>query len=319
MRMNGLKGILTLFYRVLMSGNHNLDIQTYSLEEILGLFDLNHHLTVEDMKRAKKKVLMLHPDKSNMDSKYFLFYKKAYEVIFQFYEHQQKQNRPVPTEEPVYKPKEESYNKSAQQKINESMKQGGEGAFQNKFNQLFEENMAHKPDPSKNAWFTQVHADINVPTDGVSAKNMGQAFQQIKQQTSGLVRYQGVQDMVQRQGGSSFYDEDDSGDYVSCDPFGKLKFDDLRKVHKDETVFSVSEQDFQKVKTYGSVDEFNRARSQHSYDPMETEKANQILRQQEEQKQVQMMQREYQSKLQTEQYEKKNRTILSSFLQIKGT
>jgi hypothetical protein len=62
-----------------MSGNHNLDIHTYSLEETLGLFDLNHQLSVEDMKRAKKKVLMLHPDKSRMDAKYFLFYKKAYE------------------------------------------------------------------------------------------------------------------------------------------------------------------------------------------------------------------------------------------------
>lgn len=316
--MNRGKGNLNPFYSI-MSGNHNLDIHTYSLEEILGLFDLNHQLSVEDMKRAKKKVLMLHPDKSRMDAKYFLFYKKAYEVIFQFYEHQQKQNIQVPTEEPVYKPKEESYNESAQRKINESMKQGGEDAFQNKFNQLFEDNMSQKPDPSKNAWFTQTQADIDVPTEGVSSKNMGQAFQQIKQQTSGLVRYQGVQDMVQRQGGSSFYDDDDSqGGYVSSDPFGKLKFDDLRKVHKDETVFSVSEQDFQKVQTYGSVDEFNRARSQHNYDPMEEEKANQILKQQEAQKQQQMMQREYKSKLQTKQYEEKNKTVLSSFLQIKG-
>ena len=74
-----------------MSQNHNLDINSYNLEELLGLFDLQYELNMEDMKRAKKKVLMLHPDKSRMDAKYFLFYKKAYEMIYQFFTHQQKQ------------------------------------------------------------------------------------------------------------------------------------------------------------------------------------------------------------------------------------
>ena len=43
---------------------HNLNIQTYSLDEILGLFDLNdYNISVQDLKQAKKRVLMLHPDK----------------------------------------------------------------------------------------------------------------------------------------------------------------------------------------------------------------------------------------------------------------
>ena len=43
---------------------HNLNIQEYSLEEVLGLFDLHSYdISIEDLKRAKKKVLMLHPDK----------------------------------------------------------------------------------------------------------------------------------------------------------------------------------------------------------------------------------------------------------------
>jgi hypothetical protein len=37
--------------------NHNLNINTYSLNEILNMFDLSHQISVEDMKRAKKKVL----------------------------------------------------------------------------------------------------------------------------------------------------------------------------------------------------------------------------------------------------------------------
>ena len=40
----------------------------YSLDEVLGLFDLKYNITIDDLKRAKKKVLMLHPDKSKLSS-----------------------------------------------------------------------------------------------------------------------------------------------------------------------------------------------------------------------------------------------------------
>ena len=43
-----------------MTSTHNLDINTYSLEEIFGLFDLNYNLTENSMRAAKKKVLMIH-------------------------------------------------------------------------------------------------------------------------------------------------------------------------------------------------------------------------------------------------------------------
>ena len=47
-----------------MSGSqHNLDISKYSFEEILGLFDLSYDISEDEMKRAKRKVLMTHPDK----------------------------------------------------------------------------------------------------------------------------------------------------------------------------------------------------------------------------------------------------------------
>ena len=53
---------------------HNLDIQTYSLQDIFALYNLPYVLTIEDMKRAKKQLLMTHPDKSRLSPDYFLFY-----------------------------------------------------------------------------------------------------------------------------------------------------------------------------------------------------------------------------------------------------
>ena len=82
---------------------HNLNIQNYSLEELLGLFDLTtYEISVDDLKRSKKKVLMLHPDKSKLDSKYFLFYKKAFDVIVQFYDNQHKHTKTVDGKKLVY-------------------------------------------------------------------------------------------------------------------------------------------------------------------------------------------------------------------------
>ena len=299
-----------------MSQNHNLDINSYNLEELLGLFDLQYELNMEDMKRAKKKVLMLHPDKSRMDAKYFLFYKKAYEMIYQFFTHQQKQNQNVTKEATVYRPNEDIHHETTSKKINEQIEKMENKNFQNKFNQLFEENMYQKPDETRNAWFRDEKSSYDLPQNG--SNNIDRTFQQIKEKNNGLVRYRGVQNNMQTNNGTSFYDEDDDNSYVSSDPFGKLKYDDLRKVHKDETVFSVSENDIHKIKTYRSVDEFNRARGQQDTNPIEQEKAQQMLNIKEQQKREIQMQREYQAKLQSQQYAEKNKSILASFLQIKN-
>ena len=46
--------------------SHNLDIHMYSLKDLLGLFNTDYNMTFEDLKRAKKQVLMTHPDKSKL-------------------------------------------------------------------------------------------------------------------------------------------------------------------------------------------------------------------------------------------------------------
>jgi len=306
-----------------MSGStHNLQIQNYSFDELLGLFDLNsYQISVDDLKRAKKKVLMLHPDKSRLDAKYFLFYKKAFDIIVQFYNDQHKQNKQVTAENSQYNNIEDEHNKATAAKIRTTVQKMGASNFHDKFNQLFEQNqMAERPDPERNAWFSQEQALYNIPQGNISSKNMGQAFDTIKQQSSGIIRHQGVQDLLSNSGvgSSSLYGGDDDGSYVTSDPFSKLKFDDLRKVHKDETVFAVSENDFHKMQTYGSVDEFNRARSQYSYDPMEKANAEKILQERERITREKMMQKEYQAKLQSQQYEEKNKKVLASFLQLRN-
>ena len=303
--------------------NHNLNIQSYSLDEILGLFDLeSYDITIDDLKTAKRKVLMLHPDKSRLDAKYFLFYKKAFDVIVQFFDNQNRQNRSVEKKDVAYNPNYKDEDKSTTKQIQKTMQDMKSQNFQEKFNELFESNqMGNKPDQSRNEWFVQEKSSFDIPQEKMSKQAMNDNFQRIKDQSNGLIHYTGVQSMNDDTAtNNNFYeDEDDySNKYMTSDPFSKLKFDDLRKVHRDQSVLAVSERDINNIQTYRSVEEFNRARSQHSYDPLEKEHANRLLQEQEKAMQQRMMQKEYRAKLQTEQYAEKNKNVLSSFLLLQN-
>jgi hypothetical protein len=302
---------------------HNLQIQSYSLEELLGLFDLkSYDLNMSDIKRAKNRVLMLHPDKSRLSAEYFLFYKKAFDVVYQFYETQNRQNQTMDENTTKYKPTQvNDHNSATNKQINKVIENMGHEGFQNKFNELFESNnMADRPDPKRNEWFSKDEPAYSAP-DGqsVSAKNMGQVFENMKKQGTGLVKYRGVEQMYTSgtTGAGNLYDsQGDDDHYVSSDPFSKLKFDDLRKVHKDQTVFAVSEADFGKVQQYSSVDHYNRERSKQSYDPIDKQKAQQILSEQERILKEQMMRKQYEATKKSQEYADKNKSILSSFLQL---
>ena len=304
-----------------MSKTHNLDVYMYSLDELLGLFNLNYQISIDDLKRAKKVVLKTHPDKSKLPPEYFLFYKKAFDIIVQYYENQTKQNKVVPTEETKYEPiKVNELNKSTTKRVTATINEMSQRDFQNTFNRLFDENMSDKPDSTRNEWFSKDEPAHQID-ETVSANNMGRIFEKMKESNANnaLSRYRGVENMVVNSGnGSRIYDDEEDDQYVSCDPFSKLKYDDLRKVHKDQTVFAVSEGDFNKVKQYSSVDHFMNERGKQSLTPLDKSAAENMLSLQEKQYREQLMKKEHAAKLQTMQYEEKNKSVLSSFLQLRN-
>ena len=189
--------------------------------------------------------------------------------------------------------------------------------FQDKFNDLFEKNMATKVDESRNEWFKNDEPSYTT-NETVNSSNMGKIFNSIKDQQTGLVKYRGVENIIANQSSTSnFYEDDDEDVYVTSDPFSKLKFDDLRKVHKDETVFSVSERDYQNVKKYSSVDHFMRERGQQSTTPLSKPEAEHMLALNDQLYREKMMKKEYSSNLKNMEYEEKNKSVLSNFLRIK--
>jgi hypothetical protein len=299
---------------------HNLNIHMYNLQEILGLFDLTYAITIEDLKRAKKKVLMLHPDKSRLSPDYFLFYKKAFDIILQLYENNNKQNQTINSETVKYKPLENTLNNAAKNKVKTVIGEMDKSEFNHTFNQLFNDNMVKKPSQTRNDWFSKEEPIYNIDPN-VSTKNMGAVLDTIKQQNAELAKYNGIQELyVNSNSGSRLYDENEDEEaedvYISTDPFSKLKFDDLRKVHKDQTVFAVSERDINKVQQYSSVDHFMRERGKQTLTPLEKQEAEYMLAMKDKQYRERLMQKEYQANLRALKNAEKNKTVLSSFLRL---
>jgi hypothetical protein len=80
----------------------------------------------------------------------------------------------------------------------------------------------------------------------------------------------------------------------------------------------VSESDYSKVQQYSSVDHYVRERGKVSVVPIEKEESERILDARNQQFRERIMRKEHASNLQTLQYEEKNKTVMSAFLQLKN-
>ena len=298
-----------------MATTHNLEINTYSLEEIFGLFDLNYNLTEESMRTAKKKVLMIHPDKSRLPANYFHFYKQAYEIVLNIYKQKSKMNDSS-TGPKQYSPNVEQH--SAIGSAPELEKDVFKSVSNTKFNELYDQNMVRKTDTSRFDWFKR---DEPVMDDfskrQVNPKNMGSELEAIKQKQSALQVYKGVQEMQSGGGTSYFEDDGESNEYVACDVFSKLKFDDLRKVHKDQTVFAVSEADFNKRPQYKTVDQFVRERDAGGSAPLSKAEAAGLLERQQKEKEQLIMNKQHRDYMLQKEYEEKQKSVRAAFLQLR--
>lgn len=302
-----------------MSAAHVLDISHYSFKEVLQLFDLDYTITLEDLKRAKKKVVMSHPDKSKLPPDYFLFYKKAFDIVIDYYKTMNKQNQPVP-EKCTYDANHKGADEQISKQVKTAIQKMDAKDFHSKFNTVFEQTIQRRVDPAKNQWFS---ADEPVYThnEPVTKSNMGAAFERVKekQQATAMTRYTGVSHLYSSGAGTNFYEEieEDSDEYLTADIFSKLKFDDIRRVHKDETVFSVSERDYQNVPKYTSVDDFTRSRDRDDLTPLERARAEQMLAEQNRIKQERLHNKMHKINVLNDTYNKKSSEALSSFLLLK--
>ena len=255
-----------------MQQNIDLNIENYDLDDLLNLFHLKYNFGENDLKKAKKIVLKLHPDKSGLDKQYFLFFCKAYRMLGTIHKHRYK----------VFDPNTEyvaEVDKQNQLLIDGLLKKNN-AEFNNWFNEAFEK--INIVDEERSTGYGDwIKSDDGVDDTGVCVKNkdaMHRQIEQKKQMLSAIVSKREIEDYYTGIGaGTSCRNIDGSApELYSSEIFSKLKYDDVKRAHT-ETVVPVCDADYNNIPKFANLESYNRYRNSHNIKPITNNKANNYL------------------------------------------
>lgn len=313
---------------------HNLDIHNYSLVELLQLFELPNKIQDVDtfeLKKAKRKYQLLHPDKSGLPNQYFLFYQKAYQKIEDeyLYYHPTTTKQTIKNgEQPMtYQPYQPTIvDKRTEKQVNTAIQSMRPEEFNRYMNQMYDEHMTTKQDTRRADWMKQdIPTFENIPTTLKNQEEIANHMSQLKQRNQTLIRHRNPDNLDTvyiNQGGAQgqrFYDDNDDEDeealdrYISSDPFSRLKFEDVRKVHGAETILlEPSQGQPQSQRTYQQ----QKQEYSQTIQPMDKQQSEALLEKIQKDAQIKAEKARQNSMYKIQNYEEKNKTILNSLLRI---
>ena len=250
----------------------DLELDHYSLEDLYHLFNIYEGvLNEETLKASKQIVLKIHPDKSQLDSKYFLFFSKAYKRLYSIYEFQNKSTKKQYKDEDFfYESKTNILNNMFEN--NKEFKDPKN--FNSWFNKSFEKHRLENPmEQGYGEWLKSDEDFISVD-ENVTKGNMNDVFEQKKKQIQAMTVYTGVTDMFSSTFGGSLLD---GGGDLSTDGYT-----DLRQAYT-ETLIPVTQEDYNKIQTFNNVSEYKAHRERIDVVPLSKEEAERKLLQQQQQ------------------------------------
>jgi len=230
----------------------DLNIENYNLDDILDLFHLKMDFTYSELKGSIKILYKVHPDKSNLDTKYFIFFKEAYSVLLGLYKHRESTNKTMF--------REEFYSKEQAIKLN---KFASNDKFNENFNKLFEETFS-KETHGYDDW-------LKAPIDDFS--KMDKTYFSDNHNSIVVHRNANVDD-INNNIGDNYIDSEFLEDYSST-TFNKLRYDDVKKAYS-ETYIPVNEND-ERCDMFNSVDELQRFRQNDTIDKLTRDESEQKL------------------------------------------
>jgi hypothetical protein len=245
----------------------DLNIENYSLNELFHLFNIHDNiLTDENMKQAKQVVLKMHPDKSRLDSKYFLFFSKAYKQLFNIYEFQNKSEKKKYVDEDFY----DETNKNVLNDMfsrNEGLKDGKN--FNKWFNDSFEKHRLEDPNQlGYGDWLKSNDGFLNITESNITKSNMNEVFEKQKKQIQDITVYRGVEDTFFNSFGASSLHETEN--------FTGDNYTDLRQAYT-ETLIPITNDDYEKIPKFKNVNEYQRYRETAQVTPLSKTEAEKIL------------------------------------------
>ena len=295
----------------------DLNIENYSREELYKLFGFKPSiiLTEDSMKEAKKIVLKTHPDKSRLDNKYFVFFGRAYNKLKDIYEFQNKTNKKTEDKNEYF----DTQNGQVLDKMFDMKKDLKDSNNFNKwFNDQFEKHRLEDPVEHGYGNWLKSDEDIIFTPQNVNKDSMGREMEKRKKEIQALTPYKGVGDafVSSSAGGSALMEYNSnfsSGSLFSGG--GGMGYTDLRQAYA-ESVIPVTEDDFNKVQQFKSIDEYKRHREKIDTNPLSKEEALRQLYHQDKQKNEESAALAFYYAQQSEKAKKNNDTFWSGLKQL---
>jgi len=298
----------------------DLDINNYNLQDILSLFKIPVNFDEHDMKRAKQIVLKTHPDKSNLSADYFLFYSKAYKMLYSVWEFKKRgdvdSKNPKNTEYSNYSNEDKTVLLDQFFESNEKFKKSSN--FNRWFNEQFERNkLSNECDEKGYGDWLKTDCDIEESSNTVSMATMKQEFDKKKEKARSLIVREDVQEIWSNNSISSSELSNDAPGTYDSGLFSGLGFQDLYKAHT-ETVIPVTEEDYEQKQKFGSVNEYMSYRNNQDTKPLSEQQAEQYLKQRNEKEEEKAIRRAYELAKQTEMAKQKNQEFWSGLQLLKN-
>lgn len=283
----------------------DLNISNYSLRDILKLFKLEQGLDEAGMKKAKRQVLLMHPDKSNLSKEYFLFFSSAYKLLYKVYEFHNRNNEDT-SKKRIYSSEhidEQQANKEVWSILSKQEN------FSEVFNGLFVECVEHK---NKNDGYGEWLEEEDECLQSSTIEEMNSFIADKKKNLSEIILFKEISE-IGGNIGTSLIEEEDT-DY-QAGLFSVLQYDDVKRVYT-ETVIPVTEEDYEKRTHYHSVDHLQRTRQNELRETFLQANHYNSLRQQREKQQMDDMERAYSLAKQDEDIKQQTSKITSKLLRI---
>ena len=282
----------------------DLNIENYDLTDLLALFKLDFEFNEEDLKRVKKTVMLTHPDKSELDKKYFLFFSSAYKIIFSIYKFRHKSSAKQSTEYSVDNDEEkELLLKDVKKNPN----------FNKIFNELFEKNRI-KDDENETGYGDWIKSGENMDTRTTTMSQMNATFEQKKQEVKELIPYREIEEVGQSSSGQ-FDLTRDKPEYYTSPLFSSLQYEDLKKAHV-ESVIPVTYEDYLARPKFKNVLELQADATYNDTKPLSLTQSKEYLQQRQSYQAQNDVQRAYKLAKQDEVARKANEGWMSGFKKI---
>jgi hypothetical protein len=258
----------TISYNQDFYNNLDLNINNYKRDDIIKLFNIKDHpITDNIIKECKKIVNKSHPDKSKLHEKYFIFFTKAYNKLVNIYNFDSMlQNSP----DNLANRKEDIID--ILNKEDFSAKEHSD--FNREFNRQFESQKLENPSEIGYETWLKSDDDILFTPATINKNNINTEIDKYKQQIKTVTKYNGIQNSTPSFSGYSLMQQDNFTLNKLFD--NTLNYTDLKQAYV-ESVIPVTDEDYNKIPKFNTLDEYKQYRNNVMNQPMDAETALQEL------------------------------------------